>query len=215
MFGDQKPVMGRDKVAPAKLAHIVFRTNYPERLVEWYCNVLQADVTLANDMVSFLSYDEEHHRIAIAKLPGLVERPPMAVGVEHVAFTYGSPEDLFYTYERLKSGGVEPYWTINHGPTLSFYYRDPDLNQVELQIDLQKNVEQTNEWLEQSDFGINPIGVRIDADELIGRYRDGEDPVQLFARPIIPPEEIPAQLPDTVSAPLTLKQFGEHNQGAH
>lgn len=185
----------RQRIAPAKLAHIVFRTNQPEQMIAWYRDVLEADVSLANDFVSFLTFDDEHHRIAIATLPGLAQRPPMAVGVDHIAFTYGSADDLFQTYERLKGSGIEPYWTINHGPTLSFYYRDPDDNQVEMQIDLQEDGAATKAWFDQSDFGVNPIGVRIDPEEVIRRYRAGESPDQLFARPVIAPEEIMAQLP--------------------
>lgn len=202
--GSPGTVSGNDKIAPAKLAHIVLRTNQPQQLINWYREVLQAEVVLANDMVSFLTYDDEHHRIAIAKLPGLVERPPMAVGVEHVAFTYGAPEDLFRTYERLRARGIKPYWTVNHGPTLSFYYQDPDQNQIELQIDLQGDTAAVNEWFKQSDFSVNPIGVRVDADEVISRYRAGEDPDQLFARPVIAPEHIPAQLPFFEAGPLSL-----------
>ncbi|WP_310225268.1 VOC family protein [Sphingobium xenophagum] len=197
------------------MAHIVFRTNRPQELIAWYRNVLQAEVALANDMVSFLTYDDEHHRIAIAMLPGLVERPAMAVGVEHVAFTYGSAEDLFQTYGRLKADGIEPYWTVNHGPTLSFYYRDPDLNQIELQIDLHGDAAETNEWFEHSDFSVNPIGVRIDADDIIRRYRSGENPEQLFARPVIAPEEIAAQLPVPDGGPLSLKTPSDLSVGNH
>ena len=40
-----------------------------------------------------------------------------------------------YTYARLKGDGIEPYWCINHGPTTSLYYKDPDGNQIELQVD--------------------------------------------------------------------------------
>ncbi|WP_082545264.1 VOC family protein [Sphingopyxis sp. Root1497] len=184
-----------DGISPAKLAHIVLRTTDIDRMAAWYCDVLQAQIVLATDFIAFLTYDDEHHRIAIAQLPDLVERPAMAVGLEHIAFTYASPDHLFSTYERLKGDGLRPYWTINHGPTLSFYYRDPDLNQIELQIDLQDDAEAVNRWFAQSDFSVNPIGVRVDPDDMIARYRAGEDPGALFARPVISPDQIPAQFP--------------------
>ena len=139
----------------------------------------------------------------------------MAVGVEHIAFTYGGPDDLFQTYERLKADGITPYWTINHGPTLSFYYRDPDLNQVELQIDLQEDAAETNEWFELSDFNVNPIGVRVDAEDIIRRYRSGEDRDQLFARPVIAPDQIAAQLPTVFGRSLdTLEALLEKHRPA-
>ena len=188
------PAAQRGKIAP-QLAHVVFRTPQPEKLVQWYCDVLEAQVSMGNAMVYFLTYDEEHHRIAIARLPGLTEHQPMAIGFDHVAFTYASPDELFATYERLKSIGIEPYWTINHGPTISFYYNDPDGNHVELQFDIQENAAAANEWFEQSDFDVNPIGVKVDAEDLISRYRAGEDTAKLFARPVISPDLVMAQFP--------------------
>ena len=35
----------------------------------------------------------------------------------------------------MKAKGVKPYFQINHGMTLSAYFRDPDGNQVETQVD--------------------------------------------------------------------------------
>jgi hypothetical protein len=90
---------------------------------------------------------------------------------------------------------ITPYWCINTG-NLSFYYRDPDANQVELQIDVFDSPAAVDEWFSGSDFGINPIGVKFDADELIRRFDAGEPEAMLTARPRISPEEIFAQLPN-------------------
>ena len=190
-----KSALARGKIAPQKLAHVVFRTNDAPRMIDWYKTVLEAEVAMANPLISFLTYDDEHHRIAIAQMAGLVDAPPMSLGVEHVAFTYATPDELFATYERLKAAGVEPYWTINHGPTISFYYRDPDGNQIELQIDVHADAAAANAWFTQSDFAVNPIGVKFVPEDLIARYRGGEAPEKLFDRPVIEPAEILAQLP--------------------
>jgi len=56
----------------------------------------------------FSPYDDEHHRFAIAAIPGLEDQPPMAAGTDHVAFTYANLGDLLYTYARLKREGIEP-----------------------------------------------------------------------------------------------------------
>lgn len=190
------PARQRGKIAPVKLAHVVLRTGDAKRLVAWYCTVLEAESALENGMLNFLTYDDEHHRIAIFQLPG-VDRAPerTTTGLEHFAFTYASASDLFATYDRLKAAGIIPYWCINHGPTLSMYYRDPDGNQVELQIDLFDTLEATNAWFAQSDFATNPIGVKFDPDDLIRRYRAGESPEVLFRRPVIEPSQVLAQFP--------------------
>ncbi len=188
------PANKRGKIAPVKLAHVVLRTGDAKRLVQWYRTVLEAETALANGLQHFLTYDEEHHRIAIAQLPGVDHAPDrVTTGLEHFAFTYASADDLFATYERLKRESITPYWTINHGPTLSMYYRDPDGNQVELQIDLFDTVEATNAWFAQSDFAMNPIGVKFDPDDLIQRYRSGEAPERLFSRPIIDASRVVSQ----------------------
>lgn len=183
------------KVSPVKLAHIVLRSPDAARLVQWYCSVLEAEVVASNAMVSFMTYDDEHHRIAVVQMPGIAPASRETAGMEHVAFTYASAEDLFSTYERLKNVGIEPFWTINHGPTLSFYYRDPDNNQVELQIDLQPDAASANAWLAKSDFASNPIGVKFDPDDLIARFRAGEPASELFERPVIDPSQVMAQFP--------------------
>lgn len=193
-----KTARERGKIAPLKLGHVALRTSDASRLIDWYKNVLEAEVMIETPLVSFLCYDEEHHRLAIAQMPGLARPTGLATGLEHISFTYASADDLFATYNRLKTIGILPYWTINHGPTLSFYYRDPDGNQCELQIDLQDSAASTNEWFAQSDFATNPIGVKVNADEIIARYRAGEAADELFKRPVIDTAKVFAQLPETL-----------------
>ncbi len=185
----------RGKTAPAKLAHIVLRTSRYDELIDWYKTVLEAEVVVGTPGVTFLTYDEEHHRIGIVNMEGLEKGSHRAAGVEHVAFTYETIDDLFATYERLKEAGIEPYWTINHGATLSFYYQDPDRNNIELQIDVFATNEETNHWISTSDFAANPIGVKFEPEDLIARHRAGEDTAVLLARPVIDPSEVPAQFP--------------------
>ena len=157
---------------PIKFAHIVFKTNQYKEMVAWWLDFLEADIRHGNDFISFLSYDDEHHRIAIANIPNLENNTPAARGVEHFAFTYASLDDLFNQYERMKAKGVHPYWTINHGMTLSAYYRDPDGNQVETQVD-SLTMEQADEFMAGPLFAANPIGINVDFDALVARYRAG------------------------------------------
>ena len=158
--------------SPIKFAHVVLKTRqYPE-LVTWWCDFLGATVRHGNDFISFLSYDDEHHRMAIAAIPGLEDPNPKSVGVEHFAFTYATLDDLFDQYERMKAKGVSPYWTINHGMTLSAYYRDPDGNQVETQVD-SMSVAESDAFMAGPLFAANPIGINVDFDALIARHRSG------------------------------------------
>lgn len=187
----------RGRVAPIRFAHIVLKTSRLEEMQKWYQTVLEAGVAMSNGLLTFMTYDEEHHRIALANFPNLADKDPQANGIEHFAYTYETLDDLIFTYERLRAANIEPYWCINHGPTLSFYYRDPDGNQVELQIDIYDSLEETNAWFAQSDFDVNPLGVKFDPNDLIERFKGGEDRETLLKRAVIDPEKVLEQLPDS------------------
>jgi catechol-2,3-dioxygenase len=176
----------RGRVAPIKMAHVVRRTSRLDEMVAWYETVLAAETVHRDGMLAFLTYDDEHHRIALAGIPGLEEQSPLAAGTDHVAFSYADLGDLLYTYARLKRAGIEPYWCINHGPTTSLYYKDPDGNRIELQVDNFADAEEAARWMRSGAFAANPIGVVFDADALVARYEAGEPIEQLTAQPPLP-----------------------------
>jgi len=172
---------------PAKLGHIVVRTANLAKLKDWYLTLLAARVSYENAQVCFLTYDEEHHRLGIVQLPGISTAAPAAPlpGLEHVSFTYADLGQLLATYRRLKSVGIEPFWTINHGPTLSMYYRDPDGNKVELQVDVFKTAEEVNDFLERY-YPENFMGILFDPEEMIRKYEAGVPIAELYRRPKLP-----------------------------
>lgn len=159
--------------SPVKFAHVVLKTSRFAEMLDWWKYFLDGEARHENDFISFISYDDEHHRIAIANFPNLEERDARACGTEHFAFTYANLDDLFGQYERMKARGVTPYWTINHGMTLSAYYRDPDGNQVETQVD-SMSMEEADAFMAGPLFAANPIGIDVDFEALLQRYRSGE-----------------------------------------
>ena len=179
-----KTAKERGKVAPKKLAHIVLRTQPGNvgALADWYKTVLEGEAMYEDEMLCFVTYDNEHHRVAIAGIPGTQPHVDSLCGLHHVAFTYENLGDLIHTYDRLKADGITPQFCINHGPTTSMYYFDPDRNQIELQVD---NVpeEQFAEYFANGEFTDNPIGVKFDPDELGARLRAGESEEKLLQRP--------------------------------
>ena len=61
---------------------------------------------------------------------------PNSVGVSHIAYCYERLGELIFIYKRLKeSGHPPPQWCVNHGNSTSFYYTDPDGNEVETMMD--------------------------------------------------------------------------------
>lgn len=98
---------------------------------------MQRKVQCRNPALAFLTYDDEHHRFAFINLslfqPDISEPDRHGlIGLDHVACTYASLNDLFENYARLKAKAVPPYWCVHHGITVSMYYADPDGNQMEL-----------------------------------------------------------------------------------
>lgn len=172
-------------ISPIKLAHVVLRTSRYRAMTEWYETVLGAKPAFANDILTFLSYDEEHHRIAIVNMPGLADQKEGVAGVHHVAFTFGSLPNLAESYARLRDQNITPIYVINHGPTTSMYYADPDGNQIELQVDNYDTIEEATAFFYSPAFAENPIGVELDPEDLLKRLAAGESEERLKQRPDI------------------------------
>lgn len=176
-------VKARPVVSPSRFAHVVFRTSQLRTMTDWYKKVLNAEAAFENDIIAFLSYDEEHHRVAFVNIPGLADQPDGIKGVHHVAYTYNNLHELLGNYVRLREMGIKPVWAVNHGPTTSLYYADPDGNQLEFQVDNYDTVEEATKFFFTEAFSINPIGVAFDPDELYERLLAGEDEAKLKMRP--------------------------------
>jgi len=173
-------------LSPRKFAHVVCLTDRLPAMRDWYRLVLNARVAYESEQLCFLRYDDEHHRIGLIRNDELQPAPagPTRM-VHHVAFTYADLGELLGTYLRLKEAGVEPFWTINHGPTTSFYYKDPDGHRVELQVDNFSD-EECDAFFAAGAYEENPIGVILDPEQWIRRYAEGEPVASLTRRPPLP-----------------------------
>ncbi len=168
--------------APAKLAHIVLKTGQLQTMTDWYCDVLEGRVAFATDFIAFTTYDDEHHRVAFVATGSDVRPTAGHTGLHHVAFTYATLHDLLGTYARLRDQGTTPFWCVNHGPTTSMYFEDPDGNHVELQIDNFATDADLEAWFATGSFAENPIGVTFDPEELLARFEAGEPLASLVAQ---------------------------------
>ena len=178
-------------ISPAKFAHFVLRTGQVAKMAEWYKTVLAARIVFRDERLCFLSYDDEHHRLALIQVPGLEPRDPNGTGTDHVAYSYRDLGGLLATYRRLKAAGILPNWPINHGVTTSIYYRDPDNNRVELQIDNFGTAEECQAYFQSQAFAENPVGVTYDPEELCRRYEAGEPISELLRIPPMPEGKTP------------------------
>ncbi len=191
----ESAVQTRQRISPAKLAHVVLRVKDLPRMRDWYKTVLQADVTQESGPLVFLTYDDEHHRIALVAIPDLADRDAtMRVGMDHIAFTYRSLADLLHTYERLRAQGIEPFWPINHGVTVSLYYRDPEGNRIELQVDAFATMDEGKAYMRGPAFAANPIGVIFDPEDMLRRFKAGETVESLLRMPPLPAGKTPMDM---------------------
>lgn len=173
-------------VRPTKFAHVVYRTRRFAEMLEWYETVFGAVIQYQNPGLAFMTYDDEHHRFALINLAffqpdGSDTDRRGAIGVDHVAYAYGSLRDLLENYDRLKQKGIIPYWRVHHGISASLYYADPDGNQMEFQIDSFDNSEAANEFM-SSYFAQNPIGVEFDPDDWLAQLRAGTPESEFVVR---------------------------------
>ena len=182
------------RIAPQKFAHVVLKTANYDAVINWYATVLGARVAFRSDFIAFLTYDDEHHRVAVLNQPGSPAPRDEAAGVHHIAYTYAGLGELLGTYRRLKAAGIEPARCINHGPTTSMYYRDPDGLRVELQIDNFATMAECQAYFTSPEFAENPIGVIFDPEALIRDYEAGVPYAELIRRPPLPPGKSPLDM---------------------
>lgn len=169
--------------SPTKLSHLVLQTNRRPEMIEWYCTVLGAELLYENKFIAFISYDDEHHRVAFIDPGPLVDKAPAEgktaraggeVGLHHVAFTFAGLPELADHYVELKGVGIRPHRCVNHGMTTSMYYYDPDHNQVELLVDNFRTAQEGQNYMRnRSAADKNPVGIDFDPDELVARVRQG------------------------------------------
>ena len=93
-------------VAPDYMAHVVLYTRQFEEMIVVDRLALGAEVMLRKPTICFMTFDREHHRIAIIHRPNFADRPPETVGVAHIAWSYRSLARLATAYERLRAAGV-------------------------------------------------------------------------------------------------------------
>jgi catechol 2,3-dioxygenase len=179
--------MSTDRVVRPMFHHFNLKTTRLQELIDWYVTVVGAEVTFQDATGAWLTNDAANHRIALLRFPGFVDDPDRETrtGMHHSAFEYDSFTDLNANYLRLRDAGIEPDICIDHGMTLSYYYKDPDGNRVELQVDNFGDWQASKEWMRTSpDFRANPIGVFVDPARIAEAAAGGDsfDEIHLRAR---------------------------------
>ncbi len=160
-------------IKPA-LHHVTMKTSRLDEMIAWYALLVGAQVQFRDQVAAWMTNDDANHRIAFLAVPGLSDDAEKVRhnGMHHCAFEYGSFADLMSSFDRLRAAGVWPAFCLDHGLTISLYYKDPEGNSVELQSDNFSDWKLSSEWMRTSaDFAANPIGTFFDPARVYEKFR--------------------------------------------
>jgi catechol 2,3-dioxygenase-like lactoylglutathione lyase family enzyme len=192
-------MLNTETVVHPKLHHIGLLTGNKERLLAWYQKVL--GMRSVNDVdnptgapagsppsllkSAFITNDEFSHRIAIIEVPGLTLDPDRSKHqrLQHIAFEFGTLDELLGSYARLKALGIVPQFSVDEGAQIGFYYEDPDGNSVEINVCNYAERWAAIEHMQTSpDFARRPLGVFLDPDKMIIAREAGATPWEVHKR---------------------------------
>jgi catechol 2,3-dioxygenase len=193
--------MAEARIRP-KFHHVNLKTTRLQEMIDFYGTLVGAGVIFQDQVGAWLSNDEANHRIALLAFPNFTDDPDKETrtGMHHSAFEYASFDDLNASYLRLKEAGITSALCLDHGMTFSYYYADPDGNNVELQVDNFGDWAKSKEWMQTSDeFKANPIGQFVDPDQVAADYADGVSFEEIHAKAMAggyAPEQAPVEIPE-------------------
>ena len=193
--------MPADRVIHPKFHHVNLKTTRLQEMIDWYATVVGSEVLFQNPFGAWMSNDEANHRIALTAFPNFVDDPDKdtRTGIHHTAFEYAGFDALNATYLRLEAAGIVPDFCLDHGMTLSYYYRDPDGNHVELQVDVFGDWAKSSAFMRAGpEFHEDPIGKFVDPELVAAARAKGAGLADIHARAMageFAPDASPLELP--------------------
>lgn len=94
----------------------------------------------------------------------------------------GDLDALLARYEQLSRVGIRPAVPIQHGFTTSLYYRDPDGNHVEMQVENFAAPDEATAYMRGPEFAADPIGPAFDVERMVAARRAGAEPAEVATR---------------------------------
>ena len=193
--------MATEVIRP-RFHHLNLKTTRLQEMIDYYSALVGAEVIHRDAMGAWLSNDGANHRIALLAFPNFTDDPEKEThtGLHHSAFEYASFDELNASYLRLRDAGIKPAFCLDHGMTFSYYYADPDGNNVELQVDTFGDWAKSTEWMRTSEaFRSNPIGHFVDPDRVAADHAEGVSFEEIHAKASAggyAPEQAPVAVPE-------------------
>ena len=167
------------------LHHVTIKTSRLDEMIAWYGLVIGAQVQFRDAGAAWTTNDAANHRVAFLTVPKLSDDPDKTAhnGVHHFAFEYESFDDLMSSFDRMRKANIEPAFCLDHGLTISLYYKDPEGNYIELQSDNFSDWKKSTEFMRTSpDFAANPIGTFFDPARVFEANKTGIEFKELQAK---------------------------------
>lgn len=182
---------------PLQMAELVLKTSNFDEMRAWYGHLLgqgpfyertpipgspprpagtperAVDVRLA----FFLIHDNGHPYSQVLGLFGtdsVTSTAPAGPGLHHFQFGVSSLDALITQYEHMLEIGSAPYRAANHGQATSYYFRDPDQNNIEFSCKNFGSFAEELSFMSGPAFAANPSGLELDPAQFARRFRAGE-----------------------------------------
>ena len=166
-----------------QLGEIVLKTSRYAEMKAWYRRMLALEpfnehapqAPIADGAPVTMCFFRLHfafpyqQMIALFEVPGTRDRPSGDPGLHHMQLRNATRAILCERYRTLAGDGILPNRAMNHGPSTSFYYRDPDHNVVEISASNFSSGEEMLASFRTESFLRNPSGCRVDPQEVAER----------------------------------------------
>ena len=180
-----------------RISETILKTGQFEAMKPWYRRALEVEVffehepgaavrvgefggqTRATDLrMCFFRLSTD---FPFTQMIGIFEEPgtsttaiKAAPGLHHMQLMSPDFDTLIAKFEYLAAAGLRPHRSANHGVMSSFYYRDPDGNNVEFTAQNFPDLKTMTSFMQGPYFKKNPSGIEIDnPDEFVARFRAG------------------------------------------
>jgi catechol-2,3-dioxygenase len=179
-----------------RLGEIVLRTSRYEEMRRWYRLLLELEPYFETNLADQTEQERERtgrwanqqrlcffrlmlehpyqQVLALFDVPGTGLDDPVGPGLHHLQLRDETLQTMAARHCYLKSAGIVPFRTLDHGPSLSSYYRDPDHNVVEISASNHVGKDDFLAALGSREFRRNPSGRQVDADAVLAQLCEPE-----------------------------------------